>query len=252
MDDDTLYHSTQDAWDEIWDAASMEQERKTLMYRRAQEYFRVFIPYLPRDQIILEAGCGMSVVVEYLRAQGLNVVGLDYVEAVLHKARAHNPTLPLHVGDIHALPYADASMGGYLSYGVLEHFPHGPMPALVEAHRVLCVGGVMVLTIPYPNVVQRLIRLRRRCAGKTARTQEDFYETTYTRRALERYVRQAGFEVVLSMPTAHSFTLWGLGGPFRAPGYYQTSALAERLGAALKRVLPWAFNFSTMIIARKV
>jgi hypothetical protein len=38
---------------------------------------------------------------------------------------------------------------------------------------------------------------------------------------------------------------------FRAPGYYQTSALAEGLGKALSVVLPWAFNFSTLVIARK-
>ena len=54
-----------------------------------------------------------------------------------------------------------------------------------------------------------------------------------------------------AIPTSHSYTLWGLGGVFRAPGYYQTSALAESLGKLLRVVLPWAFNFTTLIIARK-
>ncbi|NWG18438.1 MAG: hypothetical protein HXY41_17580, partial [Chloroflexi bacterium] len=53
-------------------------------------------------------------------------------------------------------------------------------------------------------------------------------------------------------PTSHAFTLWGLGGPFRGRGYYQTSALADALGGVLRVVLPWAFNFSTLLIARKV
>ena len=54
-----------------------------------------------------------------------------------------------------------------------------------------------------------------------------------------------------AIPTSHSYTLWGLGGVFRTPGYYQTSALAEWLGKALCIALPWAFNFSTLMIARK-
>jgi hypothetical protein len=38
---------------------------------------------------------------------------------------------------------------------------------------------------------------------------------------------------------------------FRRSGYYETSALAEILGGLLRWVLPWAFNFTTLVIARK-
>ncbi len=71
------------------------------------------------------------------------------------------------------------------------------------------------------------------------------------RAKLEANVRAAGFHPLQIVPTSHSYTLWGLGGPFRAPGYYQTSALAETLGKGLRVVLPWAFNFSTLVVARK-
>ncbi|NLE52043.1 MAG: hypothetical protein GX613_11620, partial [Chloroflexi bacterium] len=40
--------------------------------------------------------------------------------------------------------------------------------------------------------------------------------------------------------------------PFRAPGYYRASPLADRLARVLCVVAPWAFNFTTMVIARKV
>jgi SAM-dependent methyltransferase len=251
MTNDPLYQSTQEAWAEIWDGASIEQELETLSYPRAREYFGKFIPHLPRDGVIVEAGCGMGVVVMHLRAQGFDVIGLDYVETVLRRARAHDPALSLQAGDVHALPYASGSLSGYLSFGVLEHFPHGPLPALREANRVLRPGGVLVLTIPYPNVVQRLIKLRRRMRGQAEHSHDDFYETTYTHRELQRCVREAGFEVVLLSPTSHSFTLWGLGGPFRASGYYRTSALAERMGAVLRVLTPWALCFTTLIVARK-
>ena len=42
------------------------------------------------------------------------------------------------------------------------------------------------------------------------------------------------------------------GGPFRAPGYYRTSLLAETLGTVVRWALPWTFNFTTLLIARKV
>ncbi|MBN1287669.1 MAG: class I SAM-dependent methyltransferase [Anaerolineae bacterium] len=249
--DDSLYQSTRRAWQDIWDEAAIEQERASVMNPRAQAYFDIFTCYLPRDAVILEAGCGLGAAVMHLRMRGFDVIGLDYVDAALRRARADDPTLWLQAGDVHALPYAAGSLAGYLSFGVLEHFAHGPLPALREANRVLRMGGVLVLTVPYPNVVQRLVRLRRRLRGQVERTDEDFYETTYTRRQLEASARQAGFRVALSCPTSHSFTLWGLGGPFRAPGYYQTSVLAEALGRVLGVVIPWAFNFSTLLIAHK-
>ena len=154
-------------------------------------------------------------------------------------------------GDVHGLPYADNSFGGYLSFGVLEHFEAGMAQPLAEAYRVLKPGGILVLTIPYPNVVNRLVAWRRKSQGVSVLNDDDFFESTYTRAKLEANVKGAGFEVLKAVPTSHSYTLWGLGGVFRAPGYYQTSALAEGLGKVLRVTLPWAFNFTTLIIGRK-
>ena len=64
-------------------------------------------------------------------------------------------------------------------------------------------------------------------------------------------VSKAGFLPLVVDPTSHSYTLWGLGGPFRADGYYRTSTLAETLGGILRWLAPWPFNFTTLVIARK-
>ena len=125
------------------------------------------------------------------------------------------------------------------------------MPALVEAYRVLKPGGVVVLTIPYPNLVHRLVQFRRKRDGVGSLSDEGFYESAYTRRQLVEIVSGAGFDVVLAKRLATPSHFWGLGDVFREPGYYRTSALADTLGGWLKRLLPWAFNFSTLIIARK-
>jgi hypothetical protein len=109
-----------------------------------------------------------------------------------------------------------------------------------------------VLTIPYPNVVHRLVRLKRRLRGQGQFTDAEFYESTYTQRDLKRAVEGAGFGVLLMRPTSHSFTLWGLGGPFQGKGYYQTTRLADGLAAVLRVISRWPFNFTTMVIARKM
>jgi SAM-dependent methyltransferase len=245
------YDSTRKAWEDIWDQASVEQELQTESYARAQATMRAYVPYLPKDRLILEAGSGLSAALITLKRIGYRVTGLDYAENALRISREYDPALALAVGDVHTLPYANESFGAYLSFGVLEHFEAGMAKPLAEAFRVLDHGGVLVLTIPYPNVINRLVAWRRKRQGVSVLNDDDFFESTYTREKLENNLRQAGFEVLRAIPTSHSYTLWGLGGVFRAPGYYQTSGLAEGLGKALSVVLPWAFNFSTLMIAKK-
>lgn len=249
---DDLYNSTRHAWEDIWAEASVEAEFEVMEQTRTYETLGVYPQYLSKKGIIVEAGCGLATVIMKLRDMGYNVIGLDYAAQALKTARDYDPGLRLQVGDVHALPYADNSLHGYLSFGVLEHFEHGLGPALREANRVLVPGGTLVLTIPYPNIVWRLVQLKRRLSGASRLTDDEFFESTYTQHQLIDAVQEAGFAVQVARPTSHSFTLWGLGGPFRAPGYYRTSLLAETLGAVVRWALPWTFNFTTLVIARKV
>lgn len=245
------YDSTRQAWESIWDSADVERELELLQSKRAQEALTLWQQYLPKEGILLEAGCGLSATMILLRRLGYPLIGLDYAEKALHTSRRYDPSLPLAVGDVHALPYAENSLSAYLSFGVLEHFEHGMMPALKEAFRVLRPGGILLLTIPYPNVVYRLVEWRRARQGRGLLTDDSFYESAYTRRQLVENMTGVGFEVVTAQPTSHAYTLWGLGGIFRGPGYYQTSPLADALGGVLSVALPWVFNFSTMVIGRK-
>jgi SAM-dependent methyltransferase len=218
---------------------------------RSQQTQRIYEAYLPTDAPILEAGCGLGSVAMVLRGKGFPVIGADYAPAALGIAQQYEPGLPLCAADVHALPHAANSLGAYLSFGVLEHFEQGMGPALAEAYRVLQPGGILVLTIPYPSVVHRLVNWKRRLQGASTLTHDDFYESTYTRQALIDNAQQTGFTVLKTVPTSHSFTLWTLGGPFRKPGYYETSDLAEWLGRVSKQVLPWALSFSTLLIGQK-
>jgi ubiquinone/menaquinone biosynthesis C-methylase UbiE len=245
------YDSTRNAWENIWDGASMEVELEAVQSARAQETIQAYLPYLSKDDIHIEAGSGLSAVVITLRQMGYTAHGLDYAVNALVESQRYDASLPLVAGDIHHLPYPDNTFGSYLSFGVLEHFEHGMQPALKEAYRILKPGGILVLTIPYPNLVYKLVQFKRRMSGDNLLTDDEFYESTYTRQQLIDNVSEVGFEVVSTQPTSHAFTLWGLGSVFRADGYYKTTPLAESIGSIFKRVLPWQFNFMTLTIGRK-
>lgn len=246
------YDSTRQAWQHIWDTASVERELELMRTARARFTVHTYAAYLNKDGVHLEAGSGLSAALIILRRMGYNVIGLDYAANALRVSQAYDPSLPLLVGDVHALPHAENSLDSYLSFGVLEHFEHGMGPALAEAYRVLKPGGILVLTIPYPNVVNRLVAWRRKQQGITVLNDDDFYESTYDREALCKNVTQAGFKLEKVIPTSHSYTLWGVGKIFRGEGYYETSLLAEVVGGLLGLFLPWPFNFSTLVVGRKV
>ncbi|MCY3779645.1 MAG: methyltransferase domain-containing protein [Chloroflexi bacterium] len=245
------YASTRKSWENIWDKASIEAELEAAGYARAQETIRAYLPFLSKADAHLEAGSGLSAIVITLRNLGYDVHGLDYAVNALRASHRHDDSLPLAAGDVHQLPYRDNCFGSYLSFGVLEHFEHGMLPALKEAYRVVKPGGVVVLTIPYPNLIYKLVQYRRKRARAGPLADDSFYESAYTRQQLTEIVTEAGFKVELCEAASHAFTLWGLGGLFRASGYYKTSQLADCAGSLLKRILPWPFNFSTLIIARK-
>ncbi len=251
MNSDT-YRTTREAWRRIWrEEADLPRELSTLDYPRTRRVRSLYGPFLPRDELILEAGCGLGIELIHWRGKGYRVVGIDYAENALRQVNIYQPGHQLAVGDIHQLPYPDSSFGAYLSFGVLEHFEFGPGPALQEANRVLKPGGLLVLTVPYPNLIWRLARSRRLSADHVAPGLPRYFETTYGIRDLDSHVRRAGFAIIDRKPIGHSFTLWGLGRVFRGPGYYETSPLAERLGELLRLVLPWSMCFQSLVIARK-
>ncbi len=247
---DAQYERTRDAWRAIWAGTDVAREWDTREYPRSRATRARFLPYLPADAPVLEAGCGLGAELLGL-ADPYQAVGVDYVVAPLQRLKARRADLRLAAADIHALPFRDGTFGAYLSFGVLEHFAFGPLPALREAARVLRPGGVLVLTIPAPNLVWRLARVTRRFRRPAEDDAPHYYETTYSARVLRRVVSEAGFAVQECHPIGHDFVLWGCGGPFRADGYYRTTALAEQLGRVLSHVLPHAMGFATLIIARR-
>jgi SAM-dependent methyltransferase len=159
----------------------------------------VFLRSLPRDAPILDAGCGLARWVIYLREKGFRVLGVDTAHAALKLAAAHSQQLPLCTADTTRLPFRDASLGGIISLGVVEHFIDGPVPALRELRRVLRPGGTALVAVPYNNPFRRALinHLRRFRDGQKRRRglKLDFAEYRFSARELADFLEQAGFDV---------------------------------------------------------
>lgn len=252
------------AWTQIWRTASFVDELATLKYPRSREEIVAYMPFLSRSGRVLEAGCGLGRVAIHLRDSGFDVIGVDYCADALQEAKQHAPDLRLVLADIRHLPFGPGSYQAYLSFGVLEHFFDGPTAALREANRALQDGGILVMTVPYPNVFQkasapiawlrrnRFVRWLFRKPPATEVSAEGYYETSYDRVEIERHLQATGFEIIMQRPVGHAFNLWLLAGVFRKErSYYDTTSFAESVAGVMRWLAPWVTSFMVLTIAKK-
>ena len=222
-------------WKRKWAETPIESQLDSVS---DYEHLRVFRERLPKDGRILENGCGLCRYVVALRAEGYDVVGVDFVHEALRRAAAASPDLPLVTGDGLALPFASNSFDAVVSVGVIEHFMEGPAALLREARRVLRDGGLLLVSVPHFNLSRRvgralfgpigcvkgtmgrsetLRKLLRRGPRKPRRvystpllpgvharyTENEFYEYHYTGRQLRAQLAQTGFVIERVLPLEH-------------------------------------------------
>ena len=92
---------------------------------------------------LLDAGCGSGVFAQRAAAVGARVSGLDASESLVDYARRRVPTASFTVGELEALPHADASFGVVTGFNSFQ-YAADPVRALREAARVAEGGQVVV------------------------------------------------------------------------------------------------------------
>lgn len=89
---------------------------------------------------LLDLATGPGYVAAAARRRGSNVIGIDFSESMITKARQLNPEIDFRVGDVEALSFADGKFeAAVMNFGIL-HLAR-PELALLEAHRVLRSQG---------------------------------------------------------------------------------------------------------------
>lgn len=161
---------------------------------------------------VVAAGCGRGREVRVLGASASSVVAIDIAEeAVVAAQRALSclPNVRFVVGDFCKTGFATASFGGVVfAFNVIGNLPpEDAHRALSEAHRLLAVGGLVVLTTYADNAAARAAQLQLyeyaaarsevwRVAGETERgfyTSSGFSSRRFRRDELAVLLRSAGF-----------------------------------------------------------
>ena len=102
-----------------------------------------------RDGPVLDAGCGTGGFLTRLRQTrpSVRAFGLEYAPVAAARAWA-KAGVPVAVGSVNAIPFADAAFGALVNLDVLCHTAAEPDRALAEFRRVLRPGGMLVVNLP--------------------------------------------------------------------------------------------------------
>jgi SAM-dependent methyltransferase len=143
-----------------------------------------FAKQLPRGVPVLDAGAGESAHKHYFAAQ--RYVGLDL--GVGDRTWDYSKLDVL--GDLEALPFPNAAFAAAINIVTLEHVLH-PDRVLCELGRVLAQGGRILLVAPL----------------QWEEHQQPHDYGRFTRFALDRLLRQAGFTDISIQPVGGIFRL---------------------------------------------
>jgi len=222
--------------------------------------------YLPKDGVIVDAGCGTAKWPIYLRRAGYRCVGVEISPDACRMARAVDPALPLVGADTRRMPLRTAAADALLSLGVVEHDEAGPLENLRELRRILKPGRLLVVAVPFNNLFRRLVvnHLQRYVTWtrRRANMRLGFAEYRFTTRELRRSLREAGFAPIAAYPNdllpPKVMGLWVdydhlFGNPLRKKepaDLFVMPGLRGRVARALVRWVPWLVCGEVVFVAR--
>jgi ubiquinone/menaquinone biosynthesis C-methylase UbiE len=211
-----------------------------LAERLKNRFFRTEHPYqiferevdrrLKPEHTLLDAGCGRTApVLAQYRGRARRLIGIDMVDFD-PKVQA----LELHHSDLGNMPIESECVDVMMARSVMEHVTD-PARVYAEVYRVLKPGGQFVFLTAnlwdYASLIAAVIpnRFHPWIVSKTEGRQEhDVFPTAYrtnTRGAVEKWSKQAGFEIV-------SFQYLG-----QYPSYFMFNGLLFLLATGYEKLI---------------
>lgn len=136
-----------------------------------------------------DVGCGTGRLAPYLAAKGLSPRGVDLSPEMVRVARRDHPGFSFDVGDVHQLPYEDASLAGVVCwYSLIFLAPTERPGAFAELYRVVQPGGYVVTAFKAGDG-------GRRRAGRSTGLDVEFDVYWLTPAEMEQRLVDAGFTI---------------------------------------------------------
>lgn len=107
-----------------------------------------FIELLAPRSRVLDAGCGAGIPITQMLAEHFEVLGVDFSEEQIERAKRNVPNATFFCQDMTSLNLPGESLDGICSYYAIIHIPreeHNPL--FVNFHRMLRTGGVALLCL---------------------------------------------------------------------------------------------------------
>jgi len=256
MDLELVNREVKREFEEEWAGTSVEALLETNKYPRTKEEFACLERFLPKDELILEAGCGLGPKLIYFYNKNYKIWGIDYIFPALRQVKNYNHELVLAQSDVHELPFPESTFGAYLSYGVVAYFPQGAQDTITEAYRVLKTGGLIFITVPTTNLVTNFVydennfihklrsnSLARKLLGKpppTPKKNHLTYFKLHDRDEMRVILETSKFKIIHEQPMNHSFNLYLGCECFHKDTNGRTNSLAEGLAVLLRKFFPWS------------
>jgi len=254
-----IEEETKQAWDENWQPHEVVRLMEIFQYPRVKKQMELYCKYLPKDKKILEGGCGLGPYLLHLHKKGYDIVGIDYNEAPLKRIKEFDKSVAVDVMDVRKLTFEDNTFGGYLSLGVIEHFPEGPEKAISEAYRVLSPGGFFLVQVPIMNIFLMLMtplevfkrsKLLRKILGKEEKVY--YWQQYFKAGQLKSLLEDAGFSVVEIRAMDHAHSIISFSKFFREKNTYDgVNSKGLAFSRFCEKYLRWPTAANMVLVARK-
>lgn len=189
--------SVGDYYEKYWSEGGFNPKNATW-----PELARLYSANINRGARCLDVGCGDgNVSGRWLKAHGCDYVGVDISQHAVDQAEM-NGLSAVRIDDASALPFDAGSFDVAVCVEVVEHL-FQPMGAMLEIHRILRPGGILMVTTPNIAYWRRRLDLallgRWNPLGDTLSVDQpwrDPHIRFFNPGALKRMLRAAGFEDV--------------------------------------------------------
>ena len=192
------HSATPEFWDNEWQLDASIRER--ILRIRSTYVVRTTKKYLtPRDGIILEGGCGPAIHVAALTNSGYRCIGIDSAVQTVSILNQSIPELDVRLGDLRKLDFANGSIAGYWSIGVIEHYWEGYHEIAREMARVIRSKGFLFLTFPTMSTLRKIKALGNKYPEwKDEYNHDAFYQFAFDQRDVIAIYKGMGFDFIKS------------------------------------------------------